>query len=63
MKLIPLMLCAAASLFSQALSPRWEELTAADFEKAVAATAQNTPACCPSESSKSMDRISRSATT
>jgi creatinine amidohydrolase len=41
MKLIPLMLCAAASLFSQALSPRWEELTASDFEKAVA-TAHNT---------------------
>jgi len=36
MKLIPLTLCAAASLFSQALSPRWEELTAADFRTAIA---------------------------
>jgi creatinine amidohydrolase len=41
MKLILLFLCAAAPLFSQALSPRWEELTAADFEKAIQ-RAQNT---------------------
>ena len=41
MKLILLTLCAAASLCSQALSPHWEELTAADFEKAIDA-AKNT---------------------
>jgi creatinine amidohydrolase len=41
MKLISLVLCVAAPLFSQTLSPRWEELTAADFEKAVQ-RAQNT---------------------
>jgi creatinine amidohydrolase len=41
MKLILLTLCAAAPIFSQALSPHWEELTAADFEKAIAA-AKNT---------------------
>jgi creatinine amidohydrolase len=41
MKLILLSLCAAAPLFSQALSPHWEDLTAADFEKAIAA-AKNT---------------------
>jgi creatinine amidohydrolase len=41
MKPICLFLCAASSLLAQALSPRWEELTAADFEKAIA-RAQNT---------------------
>jgi len=41
MKLIAIALCAAASLMAQNLSPRWEELTAADFEKAIA-RAQNT---------------------
>jgi creatinine amidohydrolase len=35
MKLIPFFLCAAAPLFSQMLSPHWEELTAGDFEKAI----------------------------
>jgi creatinine amidohydrolase len=41
MKSVALAFCAAASLFAQTLSPRWEELTAADFEKAIA-KAQNT---------------------
>src|SRR6516162_7794170 len=41
MKLIPIALCAAASLCAQSLSPRWEELTSADFEKAIA-EAKNT---------------------
>ena len=41
MKSVALALCAAASLYAQTLSPRWEELTAADFEKAIA-KAQNT---------------------
>ena len=40
-KLIALALCAASSLRGQALSPRWDELTAADFERAIA-RAQNT---------------------
>src|SRR5215471_12352923 len=41
MKLIAIALCAVASLTAQNLSPRWEELSAADFEKAIA-KAQNT---------------------
>jgi hypothetical protein len=36
MKLIAILLCAGGSLAAQNLSPRWEELTAADFEKAIA---------------------------
>jgi creatinine amidohydrolase len=41
MRLLPLVLFAAASLFAQGLSSKWEELTAADFEKAIARS-QNT---------------------
>ena len=41
MKWIAIALCAVASLAAQNLSPRWDELTAADFEKAIA-RAQNT---------------------
>src|SRR5215831_7452872 len=38
---LPLLLCAAAPLAGQTLSTKWEELTAADFEKAIQ-KAQNT---------------------
>jgi creatinine amidohydrolase len=41
MRLLATFLCAAASLCGQTLSARWEELTAADFEKAIQ-KAQNT---------------------
>jgi creatinine amidohydrolase len=40
-KLVTIFLSAGAALFAQDLSPRWEELTAGDFEKAIA-KAQNT---------------------
>jgi len=35
MKSLALLVCAVTSLWSQTLSPKWEELTAADFEKAI----------------------------
>jgi creatinine amidohydrolase len=41
MRLIGLTLCTALAIFGQTLSARWEELTAADFEKAIE-KAQNT---------------------
>jgi creatinine amidohydrolase len=41
MRLLSLTLCTALSLLAQTLSPKWEELTAADFEKAIARS-QNT---------------------
>ena len=37
---LPLLLCVAAAMFGQALPTKWEELTAEDFQKAIAKSQQ-----------------------